>query len=1290
MARALRLVSTLGLALLAAPVVMAASTELPPEVVEAYYECMERHDLDAIQDLLWYHHNIEPIDATIYGLPKDDFDDRSLLTIEERLEFRQGRAEAGLEMATSGDVQYPHSLRLALDHFYEKSGRRPDCSEILQAAGGAAGEPEVVGSGWGSELVLTQADSYERGEPHVAVDHADPRRLIVTVVPSGGGTEDSDYVASTGDWGQTWWFGQVGLNAGSQFDCDPASYYQRSTGTVYHAKLSWISGTQTKVFMRYSEDNGERWNDCASTPGNQALEDREWMVVDNTPLWDSDGDGVEDSPNACYGDIYVSYNASNAAKVVRSMDGCVTFTDRTTLTSTGNAIGPDLATGPDGHVFVAWHNYGSEGQALKLAGSNDCGVTWTSPAVTSVKPRYGSHINNLPAVCVRGISPQPMIDVDVSPRSQFYGRLYYAMLDMSAAGCATQGGWSCSTWDSNWNNPCNFDVFLAYSDDDGQTWSTPVNLTAGDGNLVDHFLGYMRVDAADGSLWLGYHRTRLNPTTLQDRQRTHFFVTRSTDGGATWETPFQASDSEGNERAAGANTFELGDYNSLDVHEGVAWPAWITRAQVTPLEEDVLTRKICSEPAHWSERAPTFTAPATRTAAGSTAVTVTWDAPDVFWGDAGEDPASRKYQLWVDGVLTLDNIPWTATSTSYAPGDTSSHSYFIRAVNQCGLSKDYSADSAALCPSNPDSVDVIPDGALTVCIVSGQLLTATPSPAGSYSYRWYEDGTVVGGSSSTYTANNVGTHLYTAEASHASCVDWVPEPLPTTITWQQEPVFGGIQSVASAANPDCGLALGWDPATATCGGPVTYDVYRGESPDFTPGAGNLVASNLTSTSYTDFSELYQGTEYSYVVRATDDGVAAGESNLVVLSGVPQGDAGTAVLVDDFEGGNIGWVFEKGTPPATSGDFVIGDPVGTTGAYGWPIQPGDDHTLEPGVNCLYSAENPSGNVDTNDIDSGEVMTTSPVFDSFGYGSLVLELWRWFANEDAGDEGDYYTLEVSNDGGGSWVELESLGGNVTNANLWTYVRFNLEDYVTPTSNMQIRARAADGAGGGDDYVEMALDDVAVTGYAYCSSDVCPPLSCDAVVVDVDPVCGVGTQQQFTVNYSGGDGPIAVEWDLDDDGLYDDCFGNPCSTALPAGVSTVRARITDSCQTGAQTCTASTTATVEEEVAAPPAPRATDRNACAQTGLYVNWDAVAGATAYDLRFDGATVISNASSPYLYNPGDYGAHTCELRGKNATCGEGAWSPATAFRDGTPTTEILFCDRFETGNTDGWDETVW
>jgi hypothetical protein len=133
---------------------------------------------------------------------------------------------------------------------------------------------------------------------------------------------------------------------------------------------------------------------------------------------------------------------------------------------------------------------------------------------------------------------------------------------------------------------------------------------------------------------------------------------------------------------------------------------------------------------------------------------------------------------------------------------------------------------------------------------------------------------------------------------------------------------------------------------------------------------------------------------------------------------------TSIFVDDLEGGNLGWTFPSVCGTLTTdlkGCFEIGDPVGTTGNYGSPAQPENDHTPDPGVNCIYSAANSSAGV--NDIDNGEVVAISPVFDGTGHDVVLLDMWRWFFNEDADDASDYFIIEVTSDGS-TWVELENL--------------------------------------------------------------------------------------------------------------------------------------------------------------------------------------------------------------------------------------------------------------------------
>ena len=170
-------------------------------------------------------------------------------------------------------------------------------------------------------------------------------------------------------------------------------------------------------------------------------------------------------------------------------------------------------------------------------------------------------------------------------------------------------------------------------------------------------MGYMRVDPADGSVYIGTTAPGSTRPPLVDRQKTHYFVIRSTDGGATWEPAVPGLDHRGR-RALRRRTRPSSAATTTASTSTRGWPGRCGSTAAghrTAGEEEIVIRKLCSEPSHWSERAPTFTTPAVTVRPAAPRMTVSWDAPDLYWGDGGENPAARKYQLWVDGALVQDN-----------------------------------------------------------------------------------------------------------------------------------------------------------------------------------------------------------------------------------------------------------------------------------------------------------------------------------------------------------------------------------------------------------------------------------------------------------------------------------------------------------------------------------------------------------------------------------------------------------------------------------------------------------
>lgn len=174
----------------------------------------------------------------------------------------------------------------------------------------------------------------------------------------------------------------------------------------------------------------------------------------------------------------------------------------------------------------------------------------------------------------------------------------------------------------------------------------------------------------------------------------------------------------------------------------------------------------------------------------------------------------------------------------------------------------------------------------------------------------------------------------------------------------------------------------------------------------------------------------------------------------------------------------GWVFDGASSSAPTGDWTRGvpDPTG--------YQPGSD-SGDAGEECWYTAPNAGGD-GSDDVDDGEVVLLSPLFDLSALGEATLSYQRWFGNRDVGeDPDDYFWVEASDDGGSSWVTVEKLGSEVSSP-AWTLVEFDLGSIVTLNDQVRFRVRVSDGTLDGN-LIEGAFDDFRITE-AVC--DLTPP--------------------------------------------------------------------------------------------------------------------------------------------------------------------------------------------------------
>jgi hypothetical protein len=177
------------------------------------------------------------------------------------------------------------------------------------------------------------------------------------------------------------------------------------------------------------------------------------------------------------------------------------------------------------------------------------------------------------------------------------------------------------------------------------------------------------------------------------------------------------------------------------------------------------------------------------------------------------------------------------------------------------------------------------------------------------------------------------------------------------------------------------------------------------------------------------------------------------------------------LIDNLEAAS-GWVVGAAGDNATTGVWLRADPVGTS------AQPEDDHTPTPGVMCFVTGNGPvGGDVGVNDVDNGTTTLLSPTFNlSAATQSCIVSYWRWYSNNQGGAPNtDNWVVDISNDGGTTWVSAENVNPPNAQQNTWVRVDVNVIALFGTPNQVKLRFRASDLGTGS--IVEAAVDDLVV---------------------------------------------------------------------------------------------------------------------------------------------------------------------------------------------------------------------
>lgn len=322
------------------------------------------------------------------------------------------------------------------------------------------------------------------------------------------------------------------------------------------------------------------------------------------------------------------------------------------------------------------------------------------------------------------------------------------------------------------------------------------------------------------------------------------------------------------------------------------------------------------------------------------------------------------------------------------------------------------------------------------------------------------------------------------------------------------PAFAGVQSAQTPYSSACAIDVSWNAGTASCGGPLTYNVYRSTVPGFVPNLATRLVSGLAATSFADTFTLDDGVPYYYVVRAVDQATGIEETNTGELEAVPGGPLSVGTWVED--GGDTGIAKMVAESP-------------------WTLNGSEGNTAP----AVYKTG------DYGDLTCAAL--TSPEL-QLGAGA-VLSFFSRYDIEPSWDKGE---VQISTDGA-NWQRLAvAYPGNSTNTadqcgfptgTYFTGTDLGYKPYFADLSSFAGQTAQIRFAMSSDTSVTESgwwIDDISVTQVQVPSTCTTVSGCLDNPFVNVVPdgestVCA-GEAQMLTALLTGGTGPFEYQWTRD----------------------------------------------------------------------------------------------------------------------------------------------------------------
>jgi hypothetical protein len=370
---------------------------------------------------------------------------------------------------------------------------------------------------------------YAQVEPSIAVNPRNPRELIA-------GTVLNDYYFST-DGGNTW--SAHILNSAYGVNGDPVVLIDKSGHYYYFHLSNPEGGMRLDRIVCQRTDNIQEWvTTVGHTAVNGKMHDKHWAVIDdNTNTIHMAWTQFDAYKSKAPGDSsIIVYSNSKDFGVTWSEPIRISKRAGNCLDDSGTIEGVSICMGIFGEIYVAY----CLNEKIYMNVSTDGGITWLADD-REIAEQPGGWDFEIPGVYRMNGFPSLQMDVSGSPHR---GRMYLS-------------------WSDQRNGSSNTDVWLIYSDDQGQTWS-PIKKVNNDFGSRHQFMSVMRVDPSSGTIVALFYDRRNHVDTGTD-----VYLAVSKDGGNT----FQNIKLNKAQFKPSKDVF-FGDYLALDILGNTVYAMW--------------------------------------------------------------------------------------------------------------------------------------------------------------------------------------------------------------------------------------------------------------------------------------------------------------------------------------------------------------------------------------------------------------------------------------------------------------------------------------------------------------------------------------------------------------------------------------------------------------------------------------------------------------------------------------------------------------------------------------------